>query len=90
MKSIQSLIGSWNRATFPNADTAAFLDKIYEEAHELEQSCNTATMSEEMADVAIVLMSWADREGVDLEAEILKKMRVNQVRAMSGRWTPKG
>lgn len=90
MKSIQSLIGSWNSATFPKADTAAFLDKLYEEVNELSAAIADGPMSEEMADVAIVLMSWADREGVDLESEILKKMRVNQCRSMSGRWTPKG
>lgn len=86
MNSIQFLIGSWNIATFPNADTDSFLNKLNEEIYELKQSCNTSSMAEEMADVAIVLISWADREGVDLEHEILKKMRTNQQRSVDGRW----
>ena len=67
---------------FPNATDADFAIKLREEMDELGDDPDP----EEMADVAIVLMSWADRCGFDLEDAMIRKMQVNQIRGIEGRW----
>lgn len=90
MKTIQSLIGGWNAATFPDATGEDFIKKLYEELDEASAEYHgMGELPEELADIAIVLLSFADRRGIDLEEEILAKMKTNQVRALEGRWRVK-
>lgn len=86
MKVAQGLIGAWNRATFPNASDDDFAAKLAEEVAEAVAEKRSHRLAEELADVVIVAMSWADRAGIDLEREVMSKMGTNQARSLHGRW----
>jgi NTP pyrophosphatase (non-canonical NTP hydrolase) len=89
MKLIQSEVGAWHREKFGETTdelVSAIMEKIGEECEELAQehidaTCKgAASVSSECADVAIALMAYCDRCGIDLEEAILAKMRINWCR----------
>jgi len=90
MREIQKEVGEWHREKFGETTYGllwAIISKIEEECGELSDvQCLSAiqdTSKElpmEAADVAIALMAFCDRSGIDLEAAIRAKMRVNWCR----------
>jgi NTP pyrophosphatase (non-canonical NTP hydrolase) len=90
LKRIQEEIGDWHKQKFGETTDdliSAIMEKIGEECEELgDAHCfdnptdKKTTLPNECADVAIVLMAYCDRVGIDLEEAILKKMRVNWCR----------
>ncbi len=55
-------------------------DKIDEESGEFLEAhdkCDKSAIAEELADTVIACLAYAARDGIDLEAEILKKHCVN-------------
>lgn len=79
-------IGDWHKDTFPSATLADCVEKLKEEAQELEDAIGTPTWEEELADVALVVFAIADRYGVDLQHEMERKFEINKQRGIDGRW----
>lgn len=82
---IQEEIGMWHREKFGETTDelcVKIIEKIEEEARELADASRTDGACEPMeaADVAIALMAYCDRRGIDLHEAIKKKMRVNWCR----------
>ena len=88
---LQTKIGSWQYATFGTLDPQAQLIKLCRESAELsaefayEQEKVTEPVRLEAADVAIVLLGFCERVGIDLEKAIMDKMAINRER----KWTAK-
>ncbi len=60
-----------------------FLDKLFEEVAELEQAeinNDWGNMCEELADVILVCLNWAKHYNIDIEAELIAKIKKNQAR----------
>ena len=89
---VQAQIGSWQKQTFGTIDPQGQLRKLCQEARELnaefayEQGKVTEEVRLEAADVAIVLMGFCERMGIDLERAITDKMAINRER----KWTAQG
>ena len=56
-----------------------FIDKIFEEAAELESefSSNGIIDPEELADIILVCLNCAKHYGIDIEKELQKKIKIN-------------
>jgi hypothetical protein len=68
MNPLQTLITDWGKATFPDSTLQHYAHKLAEEVDELEHNPGDAG---EMADVGIILLQMAGRQGpfsIDLEA----------------------
>lgn len=86
----QEEVGQWHREKFGETTDdllSAIMAKIGEECEELADAHTfdnaedkKATLPEEVADVAIALMAYCDRLGIDLDEAIMRKMRVNWCR----------
>ncbi|CAB4120824.1 hypothetical protein UFOVP2_2 [uncultured Caudovirales phage] len=63
---------------FPNRSDASMYLKLYEETAEVIQS-NGAP--DEVADIFILWMDYALRKGIDIEAEVMSKLRILESRA---------
>jgi hypothetical protein len=76
IRETQASINKWQRERFPFATTEGVLNHLNEEVIEffLEPS------AEEAADIMILLYGWAGKVGVDLLAEVDKKMLKNRHR----------
>lgn len=74
----ERIIGEWSLATFgPGERFRPHIEHIRRELTELE-NCKTSTaVAEEMADVLILLLGFAYRNGVDLAEELERKHAVN-------------
>jgi NTP pyrophosphatase (non-canonical NTP hydrolase) len=82
---LQNEVGEWHRKTFKDAPDMEdrILAKLSEEECELSRAWVLgldAELADEAADVAIVLLAFCARMGIDLEAEIQRKMLVNRNR----------
>lgn len=88
MTTLQSLIGRWHKATFPDATILEVVNKLQEELNEVqtEWEFDGKDMDAELADCAIVLLALAQRLDIDLESAIMDKMAVNYQRTIDGRW----
>jgi NTP pyrophosphatase (non-canonical NTP hydrolase) len=90
MKEIQKEIGQWHREKFGETTDdllSAIMEKVGEECEEMADAhClsgfvkTSHELPTEAADVAIALMAYCDRRGIDLEWAVLAKMRVNWCR----------
>ena len=81
----QETVSRWSEETFGEVGTnirvaARANEEMAELLRALSQDDNHSRASEEMADVVIVLYRLATRMGVDLHAEIDRKMAVNRTR----------
>ena len=83
MTTIQKQIGEWHRATFSGRRPLATAKKALEEASELHVAAkhgSTVTISEECADVAIVLFALAEMCDFDLGEVVLEKLEILKLR----------
>lgn len=85
MRETQKTISQWANDTFgPASSNARVGARANEEMAELMRALtaddNHPKAAEEMADVVIVLKRLAERMGVDLDAEVDRKMEVNRQR----------
>ena len=63
--SLQQRIGQWQRETFGSGQTnSAMMHHLAKEVSEFFSSCGTDGFKEEAADVAILLMGIAERNGI--------------------------
>jgi phosphoribosyl-ATP pyrophosphohydrolase len=80
---LQNEVGEWHRKTFgyDARIKSKIAEKLLEESAELrraEADClGHYNEAEEAADVAIVLLAYCDREGIDLDGAIRAKMAIN-------------
>lgn len=72
---------SWQRETFPQSTTGSVLSHLLEETAELYRD----RTPEEAADVLLLLIAFADKEGFDLLAAAAAKLAINKERV----WTVK-
>lgn len=77
MRSLQKRVAAWSRATFPKATEAGRLKHLEREVAELLADPSDG---EEMADIVILLLTQADRHGVDLLAAVEAKFAELQTR----------
>ena len=78
---LQSAIGNWSIRTFgPIKDISKASEKLVEEAGEACASASRPSFGEELADVVIVAMNLAHQAGINLETEVIEKMRINRSR----------
>lgn len=70
---------TWQRETFPQSTTESVLSHLREEIQELQDDRSP----EEAADVLLLLLAFADKEGFDLLEAARRKMIINHVR----QWT---
>ncbi len=84
----QATISSWSAETFGEAGSNAVvavraLEEIAELLRALTHDDHTPMAASEIADVVIVLYRLADRMGLDLHAEVDRKMEINRRRTWS-------
>lgn len=70
-----------------------FIEKLREEVTELEQAgkefikvsnrVNSDHMDEELADVILTALNYAHHYGIDIEKELIKKIKKNELRGIS-------
>jgi|TARA_R110000803_G_scaffold27192_2_gene63641 NTP pyrophosphatase (non-canonical NTP hydrolase) len=76
----------------PDTNAFDFIDKLFEEAGELEEIVNEIkdkkpttkmfeNMNEEIADVILVCLNFAQHYDIDIENELTKKIKKNYERA---------
>lgn len=83
MSETQASINEWQRERFPTATNAGVIKHLREEFEEFISADGWGTTieaSEEAADVVMLLYCWAMLNGVDLHAEIDRKMAKNRAR----------
>ena len=84
MKNLEKQIVTWNREIFPTANDTAFRNKLYEElqeAHEANLCGKLDNLEQEIADIAIVAISWLARfRDKTLEQVIEDKFKIIQDR----------
>ncbi len=88
MREDQTTIERWRTETFgPTSSTMRIAVRANEEMSELLRALSTddgnPKAAEEVADIVIVLYGVATRLGVDLHAEVDRKMMINRARRWS-------
>lgn len=79
MSETQASINRWQTEQFPTARSAGVVNHVREEFTEFLNASDEAA-AEEAADIVILLYCWAMLNGVDLHAEIDRKMAENRTR----------
>lgn len=79
----QKAIGEWNEETFGKSNTG-LIGHFKEEVREFDEALDTPEESLEAADIVILLMIRAHREGYDLLGSVYTKMEINCRR----KWLP--
>lgn len=82
-KTLQQQVTAWQDATFPKTDVRSYVKKLVHEVDELESSIHLGHFVktvEELADVQIVLWGLANKLGINLDAAVEDKHRINQQR----------
>ena len=88
LDAIAEEVRRWQRETFPLATGTDYRLKLVEEVHELDRAHrgSTATslawrhVKEEIADVVICCIGFADRGRIDLASAIAEKLEINRKR----------
>lgn len=70
-------VWAWADMAFPHRTDQSMFLKLYSEIGELTESPDD---SSEFADVMILLLDFAVRKGIDVEAAIKKKLNINRAR----------
>lgn len=81
MTETQESINAWQCDTFPHASDEGVVKHLREEFGEFLDAKDGAAAAEEAADLVILLYCWAMNNGVDLHAEIDRKMAKNRGRS---------
>ena len=73
----------------PSTTLFEFLDKIDEEVEEINKEAlkpkQYSNLPEELADVIMVCLNFANHYNIDIEQEIKNKIKVNEQRAKNGK-----
>ena len=77
---IQHEVGSWGDETFPHSTPDSVLAHLKREVQELLDA-DPANRQAECADVVMLLMHIAHKEGWSLERAVLMKLAINQSRS---------
>lgn len=83
MSETQATINQWQRQQFPAAGAIGVVNHLREEFWEFLDAPSDEAAVQEAADIVILLYSWAMLNGIDLHAEIDRKMEKNRAR----QWT---
>lgn len=81
-KTLQQHVTEWHDATFPKMEVQSYMQKLKSEVQELDAAIQydyTLTVGE-LADVQIVLWGLAHKLGINLDAAVEDKHRINQQR----------
>lgn len=81
-KTLQQHVTEWQDATFPKMEVQSYMQKLKSEVQELDAAIQydyTLTVGE-LADVQIVLWGLAHKLGINLDAAVEDKHRINQQR----------
>ena len=71
-------VGRWALSTFPKATLEGTINHLRDEVqNEVHPECD----AEELADIVILAIHLATRRGIDLYAEVEKKIAINEARA---------
>jgi hypothetical protein len=73
-------IKGWADRVFPDRTDASMYLKLYGEIAEMIDA-DDAHVEGEVADVLILILDFAKRKGIDVEAAIARKMKINQDRS---------
>jgi len=57
-----------------------FISKLYEEVNELHHNVSDANLREELADVILVCLNIAEHYQIDIEKEMINKIKINENR----------
>lgn len=57
-----------------------FVDKLKEEVNEFEHHDSPKNFNEELADVILVCLNMAEHYNIDIEKELLNKIKINEKR----------
>lgn len=77
IRQLQERICKWADDNFPNRTTADILLKLYEEVGEYARDPKAAP---ELADVLILLLDVANKNGIDIHRAVEEKMDINESR----------
>jgi NTP pyrophosphatase (non-canonical NTP hydrolase) len=80
MSETQATINQWQAEHFPTARSTGVVNHLCEEFREFLNAPSDADAVEEAADIVILLYFWAMLNGIDLHAEIDRKMAKNRAR----------
>jgi len=75
----------WVGKTTPLEDIALIASEIGEAANECRGEKPTEKFGSELADIILRTLGLAEKEGIDMEAEISAKMAINEARGTRGR-----
>jgi len=67
----------------PSTTLFQFIDKLYEEVSEFEESLEFRDMDnfkEELADIVLVCLNIAEHYKIDIESELKNKIKINYLR----------
>lgn len=91
MHSLQHLVGEWAESVFTEAEASSIIAHLKSEVKELSESelwldfdRRKTEMANELADIQMLIMHLAHREGIDLGLATLAKLTVNRAR----KWNP--
>jgi len=57
-----------------------FMVKLYEEVNELHHNISDENLREELADVILVALNMAEHYNIDIEKELINKIKINENR----------
>jgi len=57
-----------------------FISKLYEEVNELHHNKSAQNLREELADVILVALNMAEHYKIDIEKELINKIKINEKR----------
>lgn len=92
---LQSRIGRWGNATFPQSTTRTILAHLKDEVKELDDADRiiplaTDAHGEEAADCLLLLLHFAHRRGFSLFDEAIKKAAKNETRTWETKRNERG
>lgn len=87
VKEWQNQLAEWQDATFPDSTLTTTLAHLRDEVNnELNEEC----AADEIADCVFLLMGFATKRGIDIEAVMREKFQINIARKWSSEINKKG
>lgn len=73
-------VKDWADAAFPNRTDQSMYLKMYSEMGEMIEAATFEEVTNEVADVLIMVLDFGKRKGIDIEQAVLRKLEVNRLR----------
>lgn len=70
----------WADVAFPNRTDESMYLKMYSEIGEMIDAFAPEEVTDEVADVLIMLLDFGKRKGINLEQAVLRKLEINRLR----------